>query len=607
MIQQLAAKNFRVFKDKTTFKLAPITVLTGTNNSGKSSINTLIELIKDIFSNCSTIKDLLNQDFNKNTDFIKKYGGLKNLFTRGSVDEGLTFSFALYIKELYDYVNVELTIDNNLKIAHFTITTQEEDEQLLKIYYDDDKYLCNINFSFLKQKLTEINVSKYIIYNTLNDAEKHIKESFGEDFEVLKSQIETDLLTYSEQDAIERAEKKLKEVIEEELSYLDNGMLKKYNIEVIADDPHFDISFTREIYIEFEFKIKDYSISGDEKRVFEFLNSFLEETNFFNLSFLFSSDNENFNKEFRNILKKEFGKGFTDVEYLSRINDLIIDKLSEDFELNYDVNMYSSNFKSKRNYILDAGLKAIYFDVYDSTEFMFMSLLPRDNYFNDFNFIEKLKFLCILKFTNNENFLFESNNGDPEFIAKANHILVGNNDFKILDTTNTDLLDFIKKDILEKYFFNLQWIRDELNSIDKITTIKTVSKRNHAISDTDGISKIIANYNQLNELNKLEIIKEVNSLIRYFGIGESIEINCDQEKDSYSVYLIRNDKQKYLIDDNGHGIMQLIPLLLRIILNKDDKKILKLSILRWVCAPQYTLAGTFTSPMVSFSIRYSMF
>jgi predicted ATPase len=52
MINEFSLENFRVFRDKTTFKLKPITILTGPNNSGKSSVNKalllLIENFKDI-------------------------------------------------------------------------------------------------------------------------------------------------------------------------------------------------------------------------------------------------------------------------------------------------------------------------------------------------------------------------------------------------------------------------------------------------------------------------------------------------------------------------------------------------------------------------------
>ena len=34
MIKKIGIENFRIFKELTEFELAPITVLTGTNNSG---------------------------------------------------------------------------------------------------------------------------------------------------------------------------------------------------------------------------------------------------------------------------------------------------------------------------------------------------------------------------------------------------------------------------------------------------------------------------------------------------------------------------------------------------------------------------------------------
>lgn len=40
-------ENFRVFKDYTYFDFAPITILTGPNNSGKSSLNKALLLFKD--------------------------------------------------------------------------------------------------------------------------------------------------------------------------------------------------------------------------------------------------------------------------------------------------------------------------------------------------------------------------------------------------------------------------------------------------------------------------------------------------------------------------------------------------------------------------------
>ena len=60
MIKKIGLENFRVFKDYTEFELAPITVLTGSNNSGKSSFLKLLDLLK---SNFSTIKNFDELNF----------------------------------------------------------------------------------------------------------------------------------------------------------------------------------------------------------------------------------------------------------------------------------------------------------------------------------------------------------------------------------------------------------------------------------------------------------------------------------------------------------------------------------------------------------------
>ena len=58
--------NFRAFKDLYNFKLAPITVLTGTNSSGKSSLTKALLLFKNSYK-CGNRLPLLDKlDFNPN-------------------------------------------------------------------------------------------------------------------------------------------------------------------------------------------------------------------------------------------------------------------------------------------------------------------------------------------------------------------------------------------------------------------------------------------------------------------------------------------------------------------------------------------------------------
>ena len=47
-LKGIGVENFRVFKDEQYFDFAPITLLTGTNSSGKSSLINLIKLLSGL-------------------------------------------------------------------------------------------------------------------------------------------------------------------------------------------------------------------------------------------------------------------------------------------------------------------------------------------------------------------------------------------------------------------------------------------------------------------------------------------------------------------------------------------------------------------------------
>ena len=49
-ISGIGFENFRVFKDRYDFELAPITVLTGANSSGKSTVIKALKLLQSFWS-----------------------------------------------------------------------------------------------------------------------------------------------------------------------------------------------------------------------------------------------------------------------------------------------------------------------------------------------------------------------------------------------------------------------------------------------------------------------------------------------------------------------------------------------------------------------------
>ena len=69
MKKKIGIENFRIFKDYAEFELAPITLLTGPNHSGKSSFLKLLNLIQRSFDKNRSLNFL---DFNSCTNIQEK-------------------------------------------------------------------------------------------------------------------------------------------------------------------------------------------------------------------------------------------------------------------------------------------------------------------------------------------------------------------------------------------------------------------------------------------------------------------------------------------------------------------------------------------------------
>lgn len=81
-LKSFGLKNFRVFKNQTDFELAPITIVTGTNNAGKSSLSKALLLLSDTLSTKkldsyekSPLRPFGFLDFSRND--LHHLGGLK--------------------------------------------------------------------------------------------------------------------------------------------------------------------------------------------------------------------------------------------------------------------------------------------------------------------------------------------------------------------------------------------------------------------------------------------------------------------------------------------------------------------------------------------------
>jgi predicted ATP-dependent endonuclease of OLD family len=166
ILKKISLNNFRVFKDKTGFELAPITILTGANNSGKSSVLKAL-LLWESNSDFDTINDLI---FKNGRHDLGEFG-----LAKSGTNETMDFEFTyegipLNLEWLPDAectILLSYTRDNGsgkLKSFKFFYTdvllfsVEYENERKMNAYYNLPKLLTpqieNIDF-----------ISNYVTFN----------------------------------------------------------------------------------------------------------------------------------------------------------------------------------------------------------------------------------------------------------------------------------------------------------------------------------------------------------------------------------------------------------------------------------------------------------
>ena len=185
LIDEISLENFRVFKDKCSFQLAPITILTGANSSGKSSVIKALKLMQGFDGS------VLNFSENQESAFKHQLGNAEMVFNRESEKKefSITYKLLYHDNEIYTYwgnLIVENTFcldeSNDLKNAKLkTSSIYVEDEKkdiilLSKIDTNTDTQSFNIpevikKFQALHNDYVEFKekIEPYIVTERVDD------------------------------------------------------------------------------------------------------------------------------------------------------------------------------------------------------------------------------------------------------------------------------------------------------------------------------------------------------------------------------------------------------------------------------------------------------
>ena len=194
MIKKIGIENFRIFKDYTEFELASLTVLTGPNNSGKSSFIKLLNLLKYSYTGKRGIDQLNFDGGNHNL------GSVDKVFHWDSDSEEIKIVFDIPLAHFIEKFKLELIYIKQHEIATLTsIRIYNENRVLLHYFYSADNFksyqlddeerhdaFYNIDLAYVNQALkegTDVDSSKSLFFDYYLDGEVET-DSQGKYFEI---------------------------------------------------------------------------------------------------------------------------------------------------------------------------------------------------------------------------------------------------------------------------------------------------------------------------------------------------------------------------------------------------------------------------------------
>lgn len=562
-IESIGLSNYRRFKNYQKFDLAPITILLGPNNSGKSTVLNSLRILNKAFKKFGheiginngkwNFEELFQADFDT-PEVKEKFGSLWQSKSAHSESKKVVFSLKHKAFKIPGYNDVIFNIgfDNS----------ELRNPQLQEIFVINDKkvlfgiqkestlagdfFYANINFilglieyrktierSFLlKQRLDELNhfclgIEDFQNSKEILDLVKNINIDFNVTLtaEIIGKRISYEVDNQSNIDSILN------------LNFLNES--NKFN-------PKLDgVLFNYELLFELFKGIKRFDIiqaeqsaSNDFKSVEDRIVNFLSKISFNYDSYL-------------NYLKLSNSNYFDFSFFLYFIDGNSI----------YDKILYDNNIDNYPSYL--------YYD--DFLEFSFDKRLSLNEYVEDF---WDLHYFLISQRCNQ---IFEGElESDLDFFKAFFCSLSVLKYYQKYFGENAEF-DFIKKRKSEIHFFkyflnnNVDSIYKSikpLSSIEYIGLNRIQNKRINLSTDDSGLikhTKSLFYKKAETESGLYEICKKfIDDWLYKFDLGFELDIQYDQKRDIFSHQIRTFDDKEFSLSDNGSGASQIVSILLSI-------------------------------------------
>lgn len=578
-IEGLSFTNFRVFKEKAQLEFAPITLLTGTNNSGKSTVINGLRLIQanynDILYSVKSEKFDLNgvllKDFSADA-IIKRYGSLEKIVSFGNSEKKFSFSIEKKMKMIDDIAIIEFTIAirgskiKNGQVVKLAMKSKKTGEEIFCIKeakkIEEEPGVKILEIERYDHHEATINQSYFYTH-----FERWIQKNidYRNELLALREMVEKFINGVGNKRAIA---KKIKSVNAKYASFI--HLLENKDGFTIYDDPEYSTSDERELLMH-----------GDniERKKYKNIINDLKEGQFYNFSFLWKEQPEH-EEFFKELIKKVYGEYST--KNLNKLNEDILQQLSErkwtEEGLLLPVNDEYSlpgvayiNFKNGfslclRNCILGNSNT----HVLRIPGIVAKSLKPGKFAFLSKDLIKKVdnkdKLIGLLV----EMIKERSKTFNTENLETNKPVLLQDKETKERLLKGEYNLPAFEQSEAEKYFNDI-FIYHNLNLINEcfisfrhtgfVSADRADNNRTKSLLEKNDLSRLVKHLFSINPDSAKEVEDFVQLWFNNFGISDKIEFEKDEDSENYKIYVERNG-EKILLADIGYGATQLLPILL---------------------------------------------
>lgn len=549
-------ENFRVFKEKAWLDFAPITILTGTNNSGKSSIVRAINLLGNFFEERKNnlkvpkfIPDLM--DIEELLDILGDFSKLSNY---NSNDGTVAFFIAINMRGILP--DLKLKLDFKLqndefkqgKLVGISILNHIENDSVIFSCkeIEEFKYNVKINYNFfLNEYIRDSSWEETYFQNSLSTPE-WLAEC------VKKYGIRSHALEVNKPDVTKNNPKYVR-------FFFEDGARMDFDKEIFAYNKK-TLYSTKESLFTYYKETNDglKKMTGEE-----YFNISLEEYINHEKDFL-----ENYEINIDLVECKEMKKYSKSKEVKAEIKKELINETSEDWQY-----ILKKKFLLDRFYPIYNPIKNIAIDNICKFQFHFTNYIMKEEspifgQINSFAF-EKFENNLIVDMLKKSNPRKYSGNENQNWVPDKIELDKSIDENSSMSMSKFFFEHFVFRNIQSSIISSFN-NKKQFGNLGFVNTNNNANQRIYTLKENPILSKILKQITTAkDDMDNKDYFDFLEKYIKIFEIGTEITIERNAEGLGTHLYIVKNNK-KTLLTDMGHGVSKILPIILQIVLTAID-------------------------------------